>query len=398
MSMTFSSVDRPDRGLQHKLKNEDTSLTKIPMPICDNSQEQNFQELLASERYQEVISNVNHYLSPHYPNKINLNNKSQYREFSSFMVRSHFEIIRIERNVRPELEQLAIKLVTNEFHIPKDSIQWDVKIVDGSEISTDDFNMDDEETIQIPEVDLNNEIDGDFERLNLERAKRRLINAISQGASKKGHYSYHLVGDEILDITKSDTILDLYGVMMSINDTTYWQFPDMFLSQMGKSGQVAGTEEIEQGEPPIIKVRAQNFPVAVHECIKGYLELLAVHGRPRDEKGDFDEELWTKVSGYEDTMDKEMWDLRLGPSIWNRVRSMLPDEVIIDENEEGLQSYFLSSLYTLEAKEFLTMMKEVIGKTSKGEKMIKDYYDSIRKDINKNYYDDSMSIFNDNDE
>ena len=396
--MTFSSVDRPDRGLQHKLKNEDTSLTKIPMPICENPQEQNFQELLASERYQEVISNVNHYLSPHYPNKINLNNKSQYREFSSFMVRSHFEIIRIERNVRPELEQLAIKLVMNEFHIPKDSIQWDVKIVDGSEISTDDFNMDDEETIQIPQVDLDNEIDGDFERLNLERAKRRLINAISQGASKKGHYSYHLVGDEILDITKSDTILDLYGVMMSINDTTYWQFPDMFLSQMGKSGQVAGTEEIEQGEPPIIKVRAQNFPVAVHECIKGYLELLAVHGRPRDENGDFDEELWNKVSGYEDTMDKEMWDLRLGPSIWNRVRSMLPDEVVIDENEEGLQAYFLSSLYTLESKEFLTIMKEVMGKTPKGEKMIKDHYDSIRKDINKNYYDDSMSIFNDDNE
>ena len=258
--------------------------------------------------------------------------------------------------------------------------------------------MDDEETIQIPQVELDNEIDGDFERLNLERAKRRLINAISQGASKKGHYSYHLVGEEILDITKSETILDLYGIMMSINDTTYWQFPDIFLSQMGKSGQVAGTEEIEQGEPPIIKVRAQNFPVAVHECIKGYLELLAVHGRPRDENGDFDEGLWNKVSGYEDTMDKEMWDLRLGPSIWNRVRGMLPDEVVIDENEEGLQSYFLSSLYTLEAKEFLIMMKEVIGKTSKGEKMIKDYYDSIRKDINKNYYDDSMSIFNDDDE
>ena len=81
MAMNFSSVDRPDRGLQHKLKNEDTSLTKIPMPICENSQEQNFQELLASERYQEVISNVNHYLGPHYPNKINLNNKSQYSEF-----------------------------------------------------------------------------------------------------------------------------------------------------------------------------------------------------------------------------------------------------------------------------------------------------------------------------
>lgn len=396
--MTFSSVDRPDRGLQHKLKNEDTSLTKIPMPVPETQEEQNFQELLASERYGEVISNINHYLGPHYPNKINLNNKSQYNEFTSFMMRSHFEIIRIERNVRPELEQLAIKLVMEEFHISKDSIQWDVKIVDGSDISTDDFNMEDEETIQIPEVDLNSDIEDDFERLNLERAKRRLINAISQGASKKGHYSYHLVGDEILDITKSETILDLYGVMMSINDTAYWQFPETFLSQMGKSGQVAGTEEIEQGEPPIIKVRAQNFPVAVHECIKGYLELLAVHGRPKDENGDFDDVLWEKVSKYEDTMDKEIWDLRLGPSIWNRIRSMLPDEVIIDENEEGLQAYFLSSLYTLEAKEFLTMMKEVIGKTPKGEKMIKDYYDSMRRNINKSNYDESMSIFDDNDE
>jgi hypothetical protein len=97
-------------------------------------------------------------------------------------------------------------------------------------------------------------------------------------------------------------------------------------------------------------------------------------------------------------MDKEMWDLRIGPSIWNRIRSMLPDEVIIDENEEGLQSYFLSSLYTLDAKDFLTIMKEVMGKTSKGEKMIKNHYSSIRKDINQSNYDDSMSIFNDDDE
>ena len=396
--MTFSSVDRPDRSLQQKLKNEDTSLTKIPMPVLENPEEQNFQEILASERYREVVNNVNHYLGPHYPNKINLNNKSQYREFMSFVMKSHYEIIKIERDFRPELEDLAVKLVMDEFKIPKDSIQWDVKIVDANQISIDDFNTEDEETIQIPEVEIENETNDDFERLNLERAKRRLINAITQGASKKGHYSYHLVGEDILNITKSETILDLYGVMMSINDTTYWQFPDMLLSQMGKSGQVAGTEEIEQGDPPIIRVRAQNFPVAVHECIKGYLELLAVHGRPRDENGDFDEVLWGKVSEYEDTMDKEMWDLRLGPSIWNRIREMLPDEVVIDENEEGLQAYFLSSVYKLEARDFLKMMKEVMGKTSKGEKMVKDYYNSIRKDINQNNYDDSMSIFNDDDE
>lgn len=396
MPMIFHSTDRPNNGIQTKLKNEDTPLTKIPFINKTEGSEQNFQEIMASERYKEVVDNVRHYLGPHYQGSISLNNRQSYNQFMSFMMRSHREILTIERPFREELSQLAIKIVMEEFKIPVDDVRWDVKIVSGDEIKMDEFNMDDD-GIEIPQVDLSEE-PNDFEKLNLERAKRRLINCLTQGASKKGHYSYHLVSEEVLNITKNEVLLDLYGVMMSINDTTYWQFDDDFLSMMGKGGQVAGTEEIEDGDPPIIKVRAQNFPVAVHECIKGYLELLSVHGRPKDENGDYDEVLWSKISEYEDTLDKEMWDLRLGPSIWNRFRNMLPDEVVIDENDEGLQAYFLTTLYTKDATEFLSIMKEVIGNTEKGKQLMDKHYNKIRKSLNQIDYEGSVYDLDDEDD
>ena len=55
-----------------------------------------------------------------------------------------------------------------------------------------------------------------FEKFDLEKAKRRFINHLIQGASKKGHYMYHLVRDELE--TVDPQLLNLYGVLMSIND------------------------------------------------------------------------------------------------------------------------------------------------------------------------------------
>ena len=59
-----------------------------------------------------------------------------------------------------------------------------------------------------------------FEKFNLEKAKRRFINSLIQGASKKGHYMFNLVSEELNNINPE--LLNLYGVLMSINDLLYW--------------------------------------------------------------------------------------------------------------------------------------------------------------------------------
>jgi len=110
------------------------------------------------------------------------------------------------------------------------------------EIDTDDFNREQPEQgqpeMEAPELEI--ELYNDLEQLNLERAKRRFINAMMQGASKKGHYMYHLVPDRIREITGSETLLNDYGLLMSINDSLYWQLSDQMMAGMMGGGGFPG--------------------------------------------------------------------------------------------------------------------------------------------------------------
>jgi hypothetical protein len=131
---------------------------------------------------------------------------------TQMMMSAHNRIVQTERAHREQLEQLAIELVMKEMGIPEGSFQWDVKIVGVGEINTDNFNREQQGEPQIPQVNIEVEEDlmTDLEQLNLEKAKRRLMNAMIQGASKKGHYMYHLVPEKIEEITGSQTLLNDY--------------------------------------------------------------------------------------------------------------------------------------------------------------------------------------------
>ena len=82
-----------------------------------------------------------------------------------------------------------------------------------------------------------------------------------------------------------------------------------------------GEEDAEYGKPKII-ARGINFPVLVHECFKGFLDFIAINGISKNSVGEYDEELWNKVKEQEDIVNYESWDIRLGPEIWRRIRSI----------------------------------------------------------------------------
>jgi len=253
------------------------------------------------------------------------------------------------------------------------------------EIDTDDFNREQPEQgqpeMEAPELEI--ELYNDLEQLNLERAKRRFINAMMQGASKKGHYMYHLVPDRIREITGSETLLNDYGLLMSINDSLYWQLSDQMMAGMMGGGGVGGKEETDRNtNPPTIRVRALNFPICVHEIIKGILEVFSYHGDPEDE------ELAQRVHEKEDTIEKEVWDLRLGPAIWDRVRSQFPEDIITDENKVELQNYLFVEIIKLPAKNFLVFMKEVVSQSQNGKRLLDELMDNIYKTFNDEEIED----------
>lgn len=413
MAMDFDSPERPNQDLQNKLAQGDTPLKKVPLPKTGQEPNMNFQELLASERYKQVVANVRQYTN--YQGTINGTNGMM--NLLPMMYDAHNKIIQIESNHREALETLAVQLVMEEMGIQEGQLNFDAKIVGMGEINTEDFNREqgqqpnpdevnvDDENPEQPQENAYQEVEEelflDLQQLDLERAKRRLINSIIQGASKRGHYMYHFVADKISEITGSDELFNLYGIMMSVNDANYWQFEDAQIAAAGDS--VAGKaqvnvdggedEEGEEGEQtPTVIARGINFPVLVHELIKGTLEVIGSHGQPGEHDNPQDRAMFQKVMELEDTLEKEMWDLRLGPAIWDRVRSQFPDEVIL-ENGKMLQNYMLMQIFQLPAKQFLVLMKEVISNSDNGKRLMADMMKGIQEMFNQQDYEETMNQF-----
>lgn len=395
MPMDFDTPDRPYQGLQDKLTQGDTPLKKIPLPSTGEEPNKNFQELLASERYRQVIAKVREYTGVETP----IRGEEGIMPLAQMMMAAHNEIVQTEAAHREDLERLAVELVIKEMGIPEGALQFDAKIVGMGEIDTQDFNREMQQQPNIDPVDIEQDLMTDLESMTMEKAKRRLINLMIQGASKRGHYMYHYVADKIREITGSDRIIGQYGILMSVNDSLYWQLSDEKMKIMmgggGAGGSIGGKEEVRrETNPPTIVARGVNFPILVHELIKGIMELFAIQGRPTDEEGNEDEESWSEIEGSEDTLEKELWDLRLGPPVWDRIRRQFPESILTDENKKELQNYLLTNMFRLPAKNFLVFAKEVLSGSENGRRLMDDLADGVDKLFKKQDYQDAIEAFN----
>lgn len=390
MPMNFDSPDRPHPDIQQKLATGETPFKKVPLSKTGEEPQTNFQELLASERYRQVVSRVKQYTGVETP----IRTDRDLGPLTQMMMNATMSVIQTEQNHREELEQLAIRLVMREMNIPEGAVEFDAKIVDLGQIDTSDFNREMQQNPEIDEVDIEKDLYDDLESLDLEKAKRRVINSMIQGASKKGHYMYHYVADEIQQITGSNTLINNYGIMMSINDTLYWQLSDDTMKMMmgganGEGGSVGGKESVDRNsDPPKITARAVNFPILVHELIKGVMELFAIQGQPEDP------DVFEKVMESEDTLEKEMWDLRLGPAIWDRIRLQFPDDILTDDNKLELQNYLLVEIFKLPAKQFLTLVKEVVSGSENGKRLLGEIVNGIELMMANQDYEEAMNQFN----
>jgi hypothetical protein len=121
------------------------------------------------------------------------------------------------------------------------------------------------------------------------------------------------------------------------------------------------------------------------------MEVVAIQGRPKDEEGN--EEDFSDIESSEDTLEKEMWDLRLGPAIWNRVRSQVPEETLIEEDKYRLQLILFAHIIQKPAKEFLVLMREVLSNTQQGKRLLSILYQAIQEEIQDFDYTDTMNTF-----
>lgn len=273
-------------------------------------------------------------------------------------------IMQIERRHKDELEILAVDAALEETQTPSNVYQIEATLTSPSAAG---FRMQPEnpqepqsQEMEFPSFDV--EDLSDEEIFELEKHKRNIINAIVQGAAKKGHYLFQKPDIKSrLDQIDPSLYRDYLGIM-AINDFLYFSMEQMIemMSQTGQgiAGKVelddADSEEQEDGIDTKIIANGLIFPILCHEIIKGIEEAKARHGLPDTP------EMRARVMGQTDTLSNEPMQLRIGPEIVEKIRFALPDEMY-DEDNKGLINFFHVVLYKLPAKEFLKVIGNVIS-------------------------------------
>jgi hypothetical protein len=313
------------------------------------------------------------------------------------MMRKLPNIMRIEAAHRDELEELAIEAALEESEVPVDWYKIEAYL-NREPIDTSNFRMkpekeDDEEEeeeeneLEIPSFEIEDLTKDEI--FELEKHKRNIINAIIQGAAKKGHYIFQKPDIKArLDEIDPSLYRDYLGIM-AINDFLYFSMEQM-IEMMSQTGQgIAGKvelgdndeegEEGEEGEETpdtVIKAFGLIFPILCHEIIKGLEEAKGRHGLPKDP------EMAQRVMGQTDTLSNEPMQLRIGPEIVERIRFALPDKMYEPENK-GLINWFHTLLYQIEAQEFLEIIGNAISEDSSKVAKATSKFDEIMKEAIK---------------
>jgi hypothetical protein len=122
-----------------------------------------------------------------------------------------------------------------------------------------------------------------------------------------------------------------------------------------------------------IKAYGMIFPILCHEIIKGIKSINARHGYPQDT------EMAQKVLGQTDLLSNEPMQLRIGPGVQEKLRMAMPD-AIFDPSNKGLINWFEMELYKVDAKEFLSIMSDVISaEESKNKKATAKFMEIMKK-------------------
>ena len=397
--------DRPERmapDIQAKIQGRETPLSDNPaldIDVDGDGVVSSFEEKLASKRFRDVVDKVKQYTG-----LTDISNQNAFMELQMMLGRAVQEVKSIENENEEYLENLAVDLVTKEMSIPEGTFQFDVELLSGmgqidtSKMRGQSEEPDEEEIMKAfgdqDAEEMEDDIDAfmdAMDKFDMEKAKRRFINSLIQGAAKKGHYMFALVQEELDRL--DPRLLNLYGVLMSIADLMYWMVPDQMTQMMAGQGEgVQGSEEVDDTtDPPTIKAKGLFFPVLVHELLKGVYEVLGTQGLPDDPKA---AEL---VMGSQDTLPYEIWDLRLGPVIWEKFIAAYPEDLFEDDLRE-IQNYLFSRFSALTTEEFFEVAREILGETDKGRKIVKRMVDEIIEELRQYDYEDALSSDDDEDE
>jgi len=366
----YEGPERMAGDVERKITGKQTPFHNFPaMPEMDRD----FIELISSKRFKDSVDKVRMAMG----DTRTIQGQNALMQLMGTVGQAMQRLIMIQSQNAEELEALAVKLVKDELGIPEGAMQFDAQLVmqpmGAAEGMKSEPEMPSEEEVE--------EVMGDIENFNLERAKRRFINSLIQGAAFKGGHMYVMVRDEINNINPQ--LMNLYAVTQALMEHAYWIFPDMEGMAGGGGGQMGQSEFDPETDPPTVKARAVTFPLLVHELVKGVYEVFGTHGLPDDPRQA------EMVLSAEDSLPSEIWDSRLGPIFWEKFVATYPMELFEDDMKH-IQHYLFMRFSVLNAKEFMTLAKKILKGEPEGQRIIQRMVDDIVKELKEKNYKDAM--------
>lgn len=321
-----------------------------------------------------------------------------------------------------ELEDLAKQVILSQYESILDGVELDIKLVkpgrpndmmeEGEEDTPPDYRV-------INDIELRREVD-----------KAKLLNNVIQGEAKNTKHILHtdMVKDGLRDIfgdAQGREIFTVWDRISKLADKLDWMIPvnvraDMMEEQpMGQAGAVKVEwnkknvdedkndlanrvlDSLEEGDDleknedeiselfdetsPKIKAVGIDFPMLLHETVKGIYELIAAHSIPDDE------ELAKKVKLNVTSMADEAEDWRYGPEIASDLRDYVNS--VIDEMSKSdskildipnLREHFFGRLADrnqVKTDEFLKIFKGILKNDASVKRSVMSMISEIVKEL-----------------
>ncbi len=281
------------------------------------------------------------------------------------------ELVEAENGYRDQLEFLAADIVTQAYPIiDYANIKIDAKIVSMGDLKIPE--EEDEEDPASPDFG-----DDDPEKL---KAKRRIINGITQGASIRGSFAFLLFRDylDAIDedlVAKYNEILKLsFGIYDDENAIA------MLLAMIAqKQNMPGGSSEMvydDDAEQFVIKARAICFPMLVHEIVKGLYEIVGTEGFGADKEKN------QAIVNAVDKLSNEPRDFQYGKFIYDSISDIYNDSNI---NDPRVRELLFTEIYKLPEDEFIEFIENAINSalTPAQKKWAADTMRDIKDDLRK---------------
>ncbi len=277
------------------------------------------------------------------------------------------QISQAERDHREELEQLAIKIVKEAYPVIEYAgIEIDAQIVDMGQMNLQNFGDEDDDEESINKVP--------------ENIKRRIINGITQGSSFRGAYVFMLFQDNLDNISP-----ELIAKYKEILDLSFGIFDNeqaiaLMLAALAQKQKIeGGTAEASYDEDTgalTITARALNFPMLVHEIVKGLYEIVSLQGFGPDKEQN--KQIVQKV----DKLQNEPEDSRYGKFIYDAINSLYTDSSFDDPR---IREFLFTEIYKLPDDQFMSFIENSINGelTSAQKNWAQGTMKQIARDINK---------------